>query len=128
MKILHTILCDDVRDEANGKQTLVGVYNDSIGVPQLPYQFYKLYIRMVILDFEGGDENLSLELKAPSGRIVYSLRGPILEDFKKGHVDQSTLVIEMGPILFDEEGIFVLYQIKNNGPKELYSFKLFRQK
>jgi hypothetical protein len=40
MSITHkyTIICDDVRREDNGKMMLIGVYNDKIVVPQIPFQ------------------------------------------------------------------------------------------
>jgi hypothetical protein len=33
---LQTIFCDDIRHETSGKLTLVGMYSDSLFVPQLP--------------------------------------------------------------------------------------------
>jgi hypothetical protein len=42
------IFCDDVRIEATGKRILVGVYQDTLGVPQLPFTISGLNVLVVI--------------------------------------------------------------------------------
>lgn len=43
-RILSTTFCDDVRQEVGGKQSLIGVYNGVMYVPQFPVTLPKLWL------------------------------------------------------------------------------------
>ncbi len=43
-RFLSTTFCDDVRQEVGGKQSLIGVYNSVMFVPQFPVTLPKLWI------------------------------------------------------------------------------------
>ena len=43
-RFLSTTFCDDVRQEVGGKQSLIGVYNGVMFVPQFPVTLPKLWI------------------------------------------------------------------------------------
>jgi hypothetical protein len=43
-RMLSTTFCDDVRQEVGGKQSLIGVYNGVMFVPQFPVTLPKLWL------------------------------------------------------------------------------------
>lgn len=44
-EVTSSIVCEDVRIEGNGKEILIGVYNETIIVGAMPYAFPKLCFR-----------------------------------------------------------------------------------
>jgi hypothetical protein len=51
IQVQHVIVCDDIRQESNGKQFLIGVYNDAILVPKFPAPLSLSFcIRFLALD------------------------------------------------------------------------------
>ena len=44
----HLIVCDDIREEAGGKKSLMGVYRSQIICPSLPIQLPKLCLRAFV--------------------------------------------------------------------------------
>jgi len=42
LTLRHTLICDEVRVEINGKLFIIGVYGPSILVPQIPFEFQSL--------------------------------------------------------------------------------------
>lgn len=52
MKIVNAIVCDDIRQETNGKFILVGVYADEIVAHELPLRINLSFMVQVKLDTE----------------------------------------------------------------------------
>lgn len=100
VKVLSAVVCDDVREESNGKQILIGVYSGAITVhmiPSLPLTLrcwvnlriqgpckLKLYFRATDHDdkeifnaeLETGTEDPVGLGSIPLGPIIYTLREP----------------------------------------------------
>jgi hypothetical protein len=47
-KVKSVLICDDARQEVNGKEILIGVYNDTIVVERLPAMLFKFVIRVAL--------------------------------------------------------------------------------
>lgn len=43
-RYVHAIFCDDIRQEAGGKQTLVGIYRDQLQLPAIPIVLPRLCV------------------------------------------------------------------------------------
>lgn len=59
-RTLHCLVCDDVRQEAANKETIVGVYTAGIVIPQLPYSLMLSFWLAVIWS---GDGQLGIEFR-----------------------------------------------------------------
>ena len=111
------IFCEDIRDEASGQQTLVGILPDNVVLPRLPGILPKLgiYIR-VHLDPEGPrPSKLTAFLEHPKGRRV-DLPAWKTETIAKGFDDAVAngvpivgliLKVTIGQFEIDEAGIIV---------------------
>lgn len=106
------LISDDVRDEAGGKQTLVGVYGgDDIGFtrpanveastrPSLP----QLCIYTVFSDGEG-EFSTRVELITPSG-IKLAAVGPFIAEKIQGK--NMIVSCKVTPIVFPENGAYTI--------------------
>lgn len=52
-RVLQSIFCDDVRQEAGNKLSLMGVYNGQMVVPSFPFEISKLIVSMKASAQEG---------------------------------------------------------------------------
>ncbi|UYO93952.1 DUF6941 family protein [Pollutimonas sp. M17] len=92
------ILCEDVRDEKNGKHTLIGVFSsntitiqksDDASTAQLP----SMAIFMRISNVEEGEYEMSISLTSPSEKNAFEGIAPKkVTAKKKPHQKKTTLV------------------------------------
>ena len=101
-KIVSLIVCDDIRKEASGKQTLVGVYNKDLIVLKIPSKLSHLAFRVVI-DFERTDfKRIHFVITSPSRKNVvdqtgdFAIRGSAQQVVLALGVDQPEIA-EVGP-------------------------------
>ncbi len=61
-----TLFCDDIREEKNGMDTLIGVYPNNVNVPQFPFSFPKLgmYTR-IHFDVEDSPGDITIQASSP---------------------------------------------------------------
>ena len=45
-RALHSLFCDDIRQEVGNKLSLMGIYNGSMVVPSFPYELPRLFVCM----------------------------------------------------------------------------------
>ena len=69
IKIVHCLLCDDVRSELGSKETIVGVYKGGIAIPVIPWETYITIWTQVVWSGDG-----SLEIW---GRVVNPVGTPV---------------------------------------------------
>lgn len=93
-KILHALICDDVRREITGKETLVGVVGDEIFTPTFPIIYHiTLWIR-AIFDFDGL-RWADFEIRTADGiRLLQSQKLPLHTQRNKS----TTVVVQGVPI------------------------------
>jgi hypothetical protein len=74
ISVRHCVLCDDVRLEVGGKETVVGVYTAGMTVPEIPW-FGFVCVWMAVI--WSGDGALEVELRVtdPTNEVIGSVGG-----------------------------------------------------
>jgi hypothetical protein len=81
-RIVSMLVCDDIRREFNGKEILIGVYNNVIIFPSFPASLPNLVIRVGFYTKKWGTTNVKFTVTdVTSGAVVASYESPI--EFKK---------------------------------------------
>ena len=119
-----TVICDDIRNEAGNKLSLMGLYHDEIRLERLPGRLHKLCMYQRWVDVQGvakvrvelSGTALGIGIRAelvPSGEI----------DPNKPHVQ---LIVTFGPIDFVNEGniIFKTYISSDTTPDHVHSIQV----
>lgn len=130
LDVKYVLMADDLRDEITGKQTLVGVYNDSMNTDQLPAQLSQLVFRLTLNTVPSGKDSISFELRSPTGRVVQSLSGPLFsETFQSVEPDATAqVVMNFSPLRLDEVGEYSLVHTGGAEDQTVYSFTLNKTK
>ena len=68
--ITSMIICDDVRQETSGKQTLVGVYAGELIVRSFPVKFHQLCFRLGLRLDGSKHHTATLLVKSRGGKVV----------------------------------------------------------
>lgn len=112
--VRYALICDDVREEKSGKETLVGVYNEKIIVKSLPTLLPKLCFRIRITQIRR-PLDIALSLRAPEGGdSITGLKAIIPTSTEESSEHNLTLV--MSPFVLKAEGEYSL--IVEHGGKE----------
>jgi len=112
--VRYALVCDDVREEKSGKETLVGVYNSKIIVAGLPAVLPKLCFRIRIIPIRRALA-ISLSVRAPEGgESITGLKAVIPAGSEKS--EEHTLNLVMSPFVLKVEGEYSL--IVEHGGKE----------
>lgn len=69
------IVCDDVRVEVSGKETLVGVYNGVVVIPSFPATMAKLCFRLPIYADHPFDASMTFQVYSPSKKKLIEIKG-----------------------------------------------------
>lgn len=68
-KVLNVLLCDDIRQEANGKYIVIGIYSGDVLVPEFPTQLvFATYIEFV--PERAGEQQFHFRLVGPDGPMA----------------------------------------------------------
>jgi hypothetical protein len=68
-----SIFCEDIREEIGGTFTLIGLLPDNLATDKVPTNMPKLAVftrTMISLEVDEKIENITIELKAPNGKII----------------------------------------------------------
>jgi hypothetical protein len=110
INISQALACDDIRQEANGKHILIGVYSGNMGLQFFP--------TMVALGFwalakpsRPGDYHVQLRVQAPGGKEA--TRGEMI--IHVHDIEDSAIVIPPMPIGLDEPGLIQLQYREGSG-------------
>jgi hypothetical protein len=104
-KIVSVIICDDIRKEASGKQTLVGVYNKDIIIPNIPSTLSQLFFRVGI-ELERTDfKRIHFVVTSPSRKKVGDQSGEITIQDGTNHL---TLGLKAEQPTFVETGTYTI--------------------
>lgn len=104
--VRYVLICDDIREEKSGKETLVGVYNEKIIVGSLPALLPKLCFRICVAPVQRSID-VSLSVQAPKdGESITGLKAviPVKVEKATGH----TLNLIMSPFVIKSEGEYSL--------------------
>jgi Family of unknown function (DUF6941) len=100
------VLCDDVRQENNGKLLLIGVYSDIVQVARLPLQLRSLGVVIKAKAVAAGRESFSAKVSDPQGNELFRAGGELNYEGEPGRVVWIPVVI--GPALLTMEGPYSL--------------------
>jgi len=76
-KFRYFIVCDDIRQEAGGKSTLVGVYEGSLIVPVFPIVINKLVFRVSVILVDDS-KNFTMKVKSEEDRELLGVTHAII--------------------------------------------------
>jgi hypothetical protein len=113
--VKYALLCDDIREEKSGKETLVGVYNDKVMVAGLPVVMPKLCFRIKTRPVKK-QLDISISIKGPNdGESITGLKSfiPAKPEFPGG----NTLSLIMSPFIIKSAGEYSLL-IEHSGKEE----------
>jgi hypothetical protein len=91
----HVIICDDIRQEIGGKQTLIGTYNEVMIVPAIPAILPSIAFRVAINMSRTDYKTCQFKLSSPGGSPVIQSGGNVQvqrTDEYVSFVFQSTIV------------------------------------
>lgn len=75
--VIHTIICDDVRKEDNGKEILIGVYNDTLILDPIPAVIPSFAMRFLITTSQQEYTNVGGNIIGPDEKEVLRFGGHI---------------------------------------------------
>jgi hypothetical protein len=71
----RVLLCDDIREEADGRQSLIGIHGPSLRVERLPYVHRGLSAFVQLVNPAAEYRRVEFELVAPNGSVIASGSG-----------------------------------------------------
>lgn len=115
------IICDDVRREDNGKEIIIGAYNDAVLFNSpLPGVLTKFCVRVKYLPHAAGEVDVAYEVLSPSKQQFMQGGGKITIP----NIEMSSMTFAAGPLVFTEEGIYVIRVGVNEKPKRIGEFEV----
>jgi hypothetical protein len=122
---IFTLMCEDIRQEAFGKISLLGVYSDHI-------YFKERSMRMRSLAFfnrfsEGeGTFNVKVKIRTASGEVLQGLDLNEVSFPPTGESAFTTLATVMGNLTFKNEGVYFyeLYFDRDSEPHVQFKFSV----
>ncbi len=91
-KLIDWMICDDIRREINRKLTFVGVYQDMIGVPTLPFTLPQLSILTKWDTSKASIKNFEMKIIQPDKNMI----GPVIGELESSLEDKQRTFIQVG--------------------------------
>jgi len=91
-KLIDWMICDDIRREINRKLTFVGVYQDIIGVPTLPFTLPQLSISTKWDTSKASIKNFEMKIIQPDKNMI----GPVIGELEPSLEDKQRTFIQVG--------------------------------
>ena len=91
-KLIDWMICDDIRREINRKLTFVGVYQDMIGVPTLPFTLPQLSILTKWDTSKTSIKNFEMKIIQPDKNMI----GPVIGELEPSLEDKQRTFIQVG--------------------------------
>ncbi len=118
-----SIICDDVRQERNGKFILIGIY-DVIGVPSYPAMFQRVCI-VNRWCCGVGEFNQRTRIISPDGKAVTESGGPIRFTMPDDSATVTNIELFMN-VKFEREGTYWIEVLVDDQMKLRYPLKAVR--
>ena len=120
-KLIHTIICDDIREERGNKVTFVGAYGLDIFITKIPFIFPKLCFANFIRDIKSGD-SISIELINHSGKRLGNIITNTVPKNGVEHEKKIAIFAIFSPLRIQEEGLHKLIITFNDDDKNKKEF------
>ena len=91
-KLIDWMICDDVRREMDRKLMFIGVYQDIIGVPTLPFTLPQLFILTKWDTSEASVKNFEMKVIQPDKSVI----GPVMGELGSSLEDKQRTLIQVG--------------------------------
>ena len=92
LELIDWMICDDIRREINRKLTFVGVYQDMIGVPTLPFTLPQLSILTKWDTSKASIKNFEMKIIQPDKNMI----GPVIGELESSLEDKQRTFIQVG--------------------------------
>ena len=123
-KNISVLICDDVREEAGGKRSFMGIYGDNIVVQEMPKLLPQLHVVFLIDEIKEPFSKIRLLVNMPESKpIKMEFAVPQLEVRKNW---QISLGIVPFKIQKEGEGIFEVYFDEDKKPSKIHKVKLMK--
>jgi hypothetical protein len=119
--IIHTIICDDVRREDNGKEILIGVYNDTIVLETTPTMLPVFAVRFLARFASAGEYKLNGSILTRSDREAVRFEINLKVD---GIKYLSSFFIKVSPFPISEFGTYRIIMGMGSAQQVVYSFEV----
>lgn len=120
--IRSILIAEDVRQEVNGLQTIVGVYGNTINTGAPRAILSRIMFRIEFVSTSTFQAKCNLGIISPSGKQVFGSPAPAEMDVKAGI--SAVCCIGWGPVAFDESGIYSIHFGVNTKPKKISEFSV----
>ena len=118
------LMCDDVRQEKNGKLIIIGMYIENIGALKVPIQLPTLSF---VCRWEGASgESISgcYTILSPSSKTISSLDIEVSDSKMKANTHLA--ILQYRSITFPEIGTYrLMFKQPNRRVRNLFSFDVF---
>ena len=116
LKIRSVIFAEDVRQEINGKHSVIGMFAGNIQATTKEVKLPKIVFRIeFILDQEERAVSINFSVTAPSGKTIFESPEPLILHTKPNQ--PGVAIIGWGPALFKEKGVYEI-RFGIDGPAE----------
>ena len=118
--IISTIVCDDVRREDNGKDILIGVFNDTLVIDSVPAILAVLGIRFLVKANKKEAEVKGFII-GPEQKKLVEFGGQVVFANVKYN---SSFFFKISPMMISEHGEYEIYLGLNSEPEKVYTFSV----
>lgn len=124
--LIDTIICENIRQEANNKLSLLGVFGDEVLVPHFPHQFQSLAVfqrwSLSEDEYRRGFVTCRVEIRLPEADPI------ILQDsqitLNPAAARSITIAIQVGGLLIQREGSLLIATFFNNQELHVHRFAI----
>jgi hypothetical protein len=95
------VVCDDIRQEVTGKEILIGVYTDTIIVPQFPAALNGLFFRVSLSIIDPSPQIYTFALVDAQGNVKARAEQGLPENFRRSF---GTIVVGVRNIKLEKPG------------------------
>jgi hypothetical protein len=105
-KLRSIIIADDIRQEVNGKEIFIGVYNFSMIFPAFPAFVPKIIIKLIMDMLDDNAKTFLMSLKDPNGTELSKFSGELPVSLNK--TEPIGLGFILGSLQFYAEGRYTI--------------------
>src|SRR5262245_1276923 len=114
--IINTIVCDDVRREDNGKEILIGVFNDTLVIDSVPAILATFGIRFLVKTNTKEAEVRGYIVGPGENKIVQFGGQVVFANIKYS----SSFFFKISPMMIPEYGEYKIYLGLNSDAEKVY--------
>lgn len=113
---VHLLICEDVRNEADGKLSLMGVCGPSLIVPQVPCTIPSLCCVLLLMNPVRHYPEVEFSLVKPDGQTLATSRGGMPPNPTDGLPFQTQHAFKLYPVPIPVAGTYGIRLVLGSGP------------